>query len=522
MSRILCILLLMSAISVGQSQVPKNVIHKEMTIGAKPDSASPLLWQCYHQQEPNPIEWPGGYGLVTIVSTECAGTNRFFLASPEYILFCLDAKYCVGQSWDFGPYSPGELLDFRIHHEQTGKDRYPIIDGIDPWTMYFEDWPPYHMDCNDVVVEIIKCDTAVKADTIDIKGGDNIVGAEYPPYIGHFEPGGMSAIDRNDSMGDHIFKPDTEYVLEFTFGFHYDACPGKPGYDPTVIYDIDIEGVTSYDDEKVASGWSDTTVIEHKYSSTPTESDLERHDMQIKLTFKSPDGDRLGSQKIENTFKVFFDKCGGWYWQEYPRDTLRFNCWMENWFYFWRRIEEFEGPPYETQWARFDPGAYPRTRGWYDPALDDSVYWVSHYSQEDWGFYPLLVTNPCCDTATWIRGIDKFAHVCRHENLHRTLFLSWWHSYREYQILRDSLDIDGDYVPRDVEVPQGLDPNDPCSHPCAMVECCGGRLQSPQCPNPPIFNDFEWFVYKEQHSWTFRHWNHLDWACPGKQTVPNF
>ncbi len=512
----------MSCITVGASEESKHVIRKEMVIGTEPDSTCPMLWQCYHRQEPNLIEWLGGRGKVTIVSTECAGVNRFFLASPEEITFCPDAKYCVGDTWDLGPYPLDELLDFRIHHEQTGQDRYPIIDGSNPWMLYFEDWPERYLDCNDVVVlvENLGIPTVVKAETIDIEHGVQLLAYEYPPYIGHFEPDGEFVVDRNFPMGDVIWKPGPEYVLEFALEFHYDAYPERPDFDPTVIYDIDIEGVTTYDDTKTADDWKDEALVVYTDSSPPTEFDLGPHAMQTMLTFKDPEGGGLGSQEVQNTFMVFFDKGDQWYWQDYPRDPM-YTGLVLNWFHLWKTIPEFLDPPYESYCARYD-GWELQSNGYYHPQRDEFVYWITQKSQRDEGYFPLIVTDPCCETTDWIRGIDKFAHICRHENLHKNQFIFWWGTWIRYEQMRDNLDPDDDGVPFGIELQEGLDPWFFCSHPCA---CCGGCLPpSPQCPgdDPSIVDDWEYLVYREHENWMFHRWDYSDWANPGKQTVPNF
>ncbi|TET47255.1 hypothetical protein E3J62_02030 [candidate division TA06 bacterium] len=43
-----------------------------------------------------------------------------------------------------------------------------------------------------------------------------------------------------------------------------------------------------------------------------------------------------------------------------------------------------------------------------------------------------------------------------------------------------------------------------------------------QLDHPNIVDDREYLVYREQDGWMFHHWDHLDWANPGKQTDPGW
>jgi hypothetical protein len=183
-----------------------------------------------------------------------------------------------------------------------------------------------------------------------------------------------------------------------------------------------------------------------------------------------------------------------------------------NWVYYWRQTaagrEMATGEEIAFSYVDVIP---PPVYG----KLNTGAAEVARYEQElDVIYVTHLALDSCCHRrdGTSSKGIDCLAETLNHENHHRQEFFAWWGPLMERYpatclvAIGPTCDADSDldYVPNDVELAHGCDPNSSLSCP-GLPAWCGGMT------------DLEFDAYDYGWSWPQGSADKEDWACPGKQ-----
>ncbi|TET44200.1 hypothetical protein E3J62_11065, partial [candidate division TA06 bacterium] len=499
-------------------------IEERIDIGADADSTETILWGDCCECIPSPCD-PEGSSITLpyksrvwaeVISTMAGAPITFGLESPFHEHYWDDATQHVGADTMVGCFPEGTELLFHIHPGGPcmNHDMYPLVSGFGPIrTLNFEDY--WDCDWNDLVVDIslFPVSSCAWVQTLRMAASNDVGLPEVtdPVFLARFTQNGRLEILENEPVGDQIsfLEPiPGEKYISFKLHFNFDAYPFHPSWDPQYKIDIDIEGFPDAIFQQGA-GWSAVMRVMLRHEEV-TEAHFGDKRMTINLNFTNPDdGTSVGFQTINTTLKVFFAKKENWEgWGS-----------ITNWFYYWRMISALHVTQIEAFRSVYGggSGAPWEPLGEYKPKeyFDKYIIYKGAGTRRSISIdnaNPNDPQDPCCGDLRFVQGIDGFAMVCRHENRHRQFFSLWYRDWKDYEERRaQGEDRDRDYVPNQVEVDGGLDPDKSCSHPCCPYRCgLGGRMK----------NDFEWLVYREQVNWGFYIWDHLDWASPGKQTDP--
>ncbi|MHB8157213.1 MAG: Ig-like domain-containing protein [Desulfocucumaceae bacterium] len=319
-------------------------------------------------------------------------------------------------------------------------------------------------------------------------------------FKAHFNSLNDLAIDQNLPIGISV---DFQKQLRFIINLNLECFNfGQPStWKPTCKYSLDITALGGTELKGSFVGWNGNLTVD-KLLGHIDDKIFNQYNLVLDLTFEDPSGNTISTQKINLPCFIFFDKEGGldYYNADFDGDG------KPNWFEIWRGLPQFyKAVFYETVDSRYDPALPDNTPGRYEADVDAKVYKVGPSTASYLGVW---LKNEDNVGNYEFNGIHAFAVVCRHENLHKTQFLEWWGSYRNYLKLQPTADPDSDVVPTNVEILLGLNPN----------------KNNSDAPLDDI-DDWEEIVYGWHDYW----WNEIvegnkfsdiDYANPGKQTYP--
>ena len=360
-------------------------------------------------------------------------------------------------------------------------------------------------DVNSRVISIV---AFIVEDDVQILDEDMQTPIYDPIFARHYDENtGQLIVDRElKSFGDKILKEENNYTMQFKLKYIMDAYPSKDVYgEPKLKYEFkltDPGGAANVaaviTGEKV--GWEG--IIEYnKEVALPNHEDFALHLWTLSANYIYP---KEGAQIIDKeiftqNLKVFFEKgTGPIVWEgDYDGDL------EPNWFEYWRRLSYLQGPPYDALLSKYDKVLFFPIVGRYTPKEDAQRYFIGTAAGSKGTIY-----DHDFEGIGELAGIHLFAEDCRHEDLHRVHFTTWWIDWEKYWDVWETKDIDGDWIPNSLEPLFGLD--------SLKRNTDGDELL-----------DTDEIVFCYHHDWfieikTDLNFSINDWATPGKQTYPQF
>jgi hypothetical protein len=330
-----------------------------------------------------------------------------------------DGKDNYGQVVDFeeGPF----VAILNLQYAEIGKDR------MAPWIK---------KKAPGIFPNMIFVEKMVAFDDVKLR--------DYPDgsiYVAHWTPDEIE-IDTYQPVGDviEIYQEGSEYKkkLEFKLGFNLQARVDPERVNAKLFVKCKMKTDRLGERSLEWQGLEKQIDFRKDFGGIPAVDDFGRQNMifELEYRYKWPDNTNLliSTEEIPETLMVFSQKNDpthtGFPWWEFASYWNDFK--KPNWFMYWREVNHLVEPPYDTDWSKYDHLVDPNEYfggegGYYNPSeeypFDNRYFWVTSKAGRS-----IRVHNENKDYIGTLTGIESFAIISRHENLHKTQFFTWWDS----------------------------------------------------------------------------------------------